>query len=69
LGPEEGNSFARVHNNAYSRVDAAASYTFFEHFRAFGRVENVLNRSYEDVKTFPSPGSNILAGLEFTWRF
>lgn len=69
LGPSDDNPFATVHNEAYSRLDAAASYSFFEHWRAFGRVENVLNRSYEDVKTFPSPGTNVLAGIEFNWRF
>jgi len=69
LGPAGDNPFARIHQESYTRVDAAASYRFYKHFRAFGRVENVLDESYEDVRTFPALGSNILAGLEFSWQF
>ncbi|HYG77969.1 MAG TPA: TonB-dependent receptor [Planctomycetota bacterium] len=69
LGPTDDNPYARVRNPGYTRVDAAASYRFCKYFRAFGRVENVFNKSYEEVRTFPSPGSNILAGLEFSWQF
>ncbi len=69
VGPTPGNSFARVHNNSFSRVDLAASYRFLCHWRVFGRVENALNKKYEEVKTYPSPASNFLGGVEFHWTF
>lgn len=69
LGPTDDNPFATVHNESFTRIDAAASYRFFEHWRAFGRVGNILNRSYEEVITFPSPGTTVLVGIEFNWRF
>jgi vitamin B12 transporter len=69
IGPVSGNSFARVRNEPYSRVDAAVTYRFFEHWRAFGRVQNMLNEHYQDVKTFPAPGANFLGGVEFHWKF
>lgn len=69
LGPEGNNPFATVRNEGYTRLDAAASYSFQKHWRVFGRLQNLLNEHYQDVKTFPSPGSNALAGVEFTWRF
>ena len=52
-----------------SRVDAAASYRFCEHWRAFVKVENASNVKYEDIKTFPADRSNTLGGLEFNWKF
>jgi vitamin B12 transporter len=69
LGPVPNNAFARVRNAPYPRVDAAIGYSFFEHWRAFGRVQNMLNEHYEDVKTFPSPGANLMGGIEFHWKF
>jgi vitamin B12 transporter len=69
LGPAAENLYGRVRNDGYTRVDAATSYSFLKHWRAFGRVENLLDRHYEDVKTFPAPGRNVLAGMEFSWRF
>src|SRR5205085_2705371 len=56
VGPLPENSFATVHSDAYNRVDASISYRFLKHWRAFARVENVLDESYEEVKTFASPG-------------
>jgi vitamin B12 transporter len=69
LGPEADNPFARVHNDAYIRVDAAASYRFYCHWRVFGRVENIFDQDYEPVKTFPAAGSTVLAGIEFNWKW
>lgn len=69
LGPLPGNDFSRVSNPSFTRVDVAASYRFLCHWRMFGRVENVLDEHYQEVKTFPSPGSNVLAGVEFNWKF
>jgi len=31
-----------------------------------GKVQNVLNRSYEERKDFPAPGINFLLGMEIS---
>lgn len=69
VGPLPGNAFSVVKNDSFTRVDFAASYRFLCHWRVFGRAENVLNKKYEEVKTFPSPAANFLGGVEFNWRF
>jgi vitamin B12 transporter len=69
IGPASGNPFARVRAAAYSRLDAAVNYRFFTHWRAFCRVQNLTDEHYEDTKTFPAASMNVLAGIEFNWRF
>ena len=69
IGPAGGNPFARVRNDAFSRLDAAVNYRFFTHWRAFCRVQNLTDEHYEDTKTFPAASANVLAGIEFNWRF
>ncbi len=69
LGPAPKNAFAHVINKSFTRVDVAASYRFLCHWRVYGRVGNATNAHYDEVKTFPSAGSNFLGGLEFTWKF
>jgi len=56
-------------NPSYTRVDVAASYSFCEHWRVFGKVNNATDIKYQDVKTFPADRSNVLAGFEFNWKF
>ena len=46
----------------YSLVHLAASYRISEHFDVFVRVENVLNRDYQDVLGFGAPGTAAYAG-------
>ncbi|HEX7126031.1 MAG TPA: TonB-dependent receptor [Thermodesulfobacteriota bacterium] len=56
----------------YTRVDLSARYRIPElaGFRAvelFGRVENLLDREYEEVAGFPALGINVLAGVRGTF--
>ena len=69
LGPAPGNDFGHVVNHSFTRLDAAASYRFLCHWRVFGKVENLTDERYQEVKTFPSAGSNFLGGVEFNWKF
>ena len=69
IGPTPANPFARINDPSYSRFDAAATYSFKTHWRAFGRIQNLLNEHYNDVSTFPAAGANVLAGIEFNWKF
>jgi len=69
IGPTAANSYARVTNPAYTRLDLAVSYRFLEHFRTFVRIDNVANEQYEAAKTFPAPTAQWLGGMEFSWKF
>jgi vitamin B12 transporter len=46
----------------YSLLHLAASYRISEHFDVFVRVENVLDRSYQEVLGFGTPGAAAYAG-------
>ena len=63
------NFYGYAVNRGYKRLDIAAGYRFLDHFRAFVRIENVLDRKYQEVLMFPADGTNVLGGLEFRWRF
>jgi len=69
LGPLPANAFSHVTNKSFTRLDFAGSYRFLCHWRVFTRVENLLNQRYEEAKTFPAPGINVLSGIEFNWKF
>lgn len=69
IGPTAANSYARVTNPGYTRLDMAVSYRFLEHFRAFVRVDNIANEKYESAKTFPAAGEQCIGGLECSWKF
>ncbi len=57
---------------AYTRVDLSARYRIpdvagFRALELFGRVENLLDRDYEEVAGFPALGINVLAGVRGTF--
>jgi vitamin B12 transporter len=47
----------------YTRVDMALSYTLSKRYRLHLKLENLLDRDYEEVKGFPAPGRLVLAGV------
>ena len=58
----------RVRNDSFFIVDAAVSYEitlrrFVDKIRLFSRVDNLLNREYEDVFGFSSPGFSMISGV------
>jgi len=63
-------SMLKYKRKGYHKFDAAVSYRFWhDRLRAFARFENFTDERYEDIATFPGDGFNVLAGLEFSWRF
>ncbi|HSM53126.1 MAG TPA: TonB-dependent receptor, partial [Erythrobacter sp.] len=55
-----------VRLNAYTLVNLAAEARVTSRIRAFGRVENLLDETYEQVFSFVSPGRSVIAGLHVT---
>lgn len=59
----------RVKNDAYFRTDLATSYklpldfSYLQGATVFTRINNLLNKDYEDIFGFSSPGLNFIAGL------
>jgi vitamin B12 transporter len=49
--------------NAYTLVNLAASYDLGHGVTAFGRIDNLLNRQYQDPLGFDHPGLGIYVGL------
>lgn len=62
-----------ANNSAYHRVDLAASYTpgvawgFVRGATLFTRINNLLNRHYQDALGFPAPTINYVAGMTFNF--
>ena len=58
----------RVTLPAHTRLDVAAEYPLavlrLANLRVSGRVENALNKRYEDVLNFPAPGRVVLLGIK-----
>ncbi len=49
--------------DAYQVVDVAASYEFLQGLTGFLRIDNLLDRDYQEFVGFPNPGFYIRAGI------
>lgn len=57
-------SFARVRADDYFVVDASGTWQATERLRFFARIENALDRDYEDVLGFATPSLSAYGGVE-----
>ncbi|HVG81969.1 MAG TPA: TonB-dependent receptor, partial [Methylomirabilota bacterium] len=57
-------TFARVTEDPYTVLSLAGSWQARSNLRLFGRVENLLDKDYEDPNGFGQPGIGFFAGLE-----
>lgn len=55
-----------VRLDGYTLVNLAAEARLTDRLRVFGRVENLLDETYEQVFSFVSPGRSVIAGLRVT---
>jgi outer membrane cobalamin receptor len=58
-----GLGFTR--NPGYARVDLAASYNLGRGVMAFGRIENLLGKDYQDSLGYPALGRHYRLGMKF----
>lgn len=54
-------------NKGYTRVDAGFSYRLPHGVELYGRVYNLLNKSYEEAFGYPALPANFMAGMRFAF--
>lgn len=54
-----------IYNKGYQRVDLAGAYKIARFMTIFARIENLLNRNYQEVLGFPAYRLNFSAGMRF----
>ncbi len=63
-----GERWEDAHNterlDAYTTVDLSAYYDLTDHFQLFGRIENLLDESYEQIPGFAGSGASYFAGIK-----
>jgi len=63
-------SGTRQYLPGYTLFDAAASWTLPDpRWRVFFQAENLLDLQYEEIIGFPSPGFNMMTGVEYSYAF
>lgn len=50
----------------YSLLNAAASFNFTSSFQIFCRLDNILNKEYEMIKGYGTPGFSVYGGVNFS---
>lgn len=69
IGPRhdiDASTFGRIKDGGYLVADLAASYDVAEGWQAFGRIENLFSKHYEDPDGFAQPGFGFFLGLKKT---
>ena len=59
-------SIPRIDAPAYATVNLAANYRVDPHVTVFGRIDNLLDRQYEDPIGFLRPGFGIFGGVRLS---
>jgi vitamin B12 transporter len=57
----------RVKLDQYTLVNLAVSYDITKNFQLFGRVENLLDKEYEEAKGFGTPGLSFFGGMKLSF--
>lgn len=57
----------RVELDEYTLVKLAASYEIFKNFQVVARVENLLDKEYEEVKGWGTPGFSVFGGIKLSF--
>lgn len=67
FGSRWNNSANTEKLDCYTKVDLSASYSWKPNFEVFGRVENLFDEDYEEVKGYAVPGISIYTGCKLTF--
>lgn len=60
-------TFARTKMSSYLVANLSASYDICQNFQIFGRVDNLLNRKYEEVSGYGTPGISGYGGVKVSF--
>ena len=56
-----------LHVNSYNTINLNASYRLADYATVFGRIDNLLDRHYQDPTGFLGPTLGVFAGVRLTW--
>ena len=59
--------FGLTRNAGYARVDLAGSFDVRQGLTAFGRVENLFDKRYQEVLGFPALRRGYMLGMRYLW--
>ncbi len=59
-----GNSSQRTKLSPYTLINLSVSYKLFDYIRLNGRIENLLDKYYEEVYGYATPGFSAYAGIK-----
>jgi len=62
VGHTWGNSTNTQKVKPYTKVDLSTSYDLTKNFHIFGRIENLFDRKYAEVRGYATPGRSFYAG-------
>jgi vitamin B12 transporter len=71
-GKREDNDFStfpatRLKLNDYVLANLAGSFPITQNIRIFGRIENLLDQEYEEVKGYGTPGISAFGGISYSF--
>ena len=58
---------AQIELDGYAMVNLAGSYNLTKSIRLFGRIENLFNKEYEEIKGYGSPGISAYGGVRLSF--
>jgi vitamin B12 transporter len=64
VGHNWNNSTNTQKVKPYTKVDLCTSYDLTKDFQIFGRIENLFDRKYEEVRGYATPGVSFYGGVK-----
>ncbi len=61
------STYDRVRVDQYTLVNLSTSYNITKNLQAFGRVENLFDKEYEEVKGYGTPGLSVFGGMKLSF--
>jgi outer membrane cobalamin receptor len=59
----QGRPGIRRINSGYHKLDVAFTCDYSKHFQAYTRIENILNKKYDEILGFQAPGARFFFGI------
>lgn len=56
-----------IKGERYTRVDLALNYRLHEHLQCYGRIENLLDDDYQEIRGYDAPGLSAFGGIKLSF--
>ena len=63
----DGGNFLRIKGDDYLVIRLFGNHQINDEMKVFGRIENLLDKEYEEVDGYPALGRGFYAGLKFSF--